>query len=162
LLDEPTSGLDPAGREAMLDLLGTLGTQHGKSLILCTHLLGDVERVCDTVLILHRGQLLRQGAVAEMCAARQDRYRLQVVGDTQAFREELQLEGVRVVEDNERGRWRVAVPPGWQTRAFFALAHNHGVIIHGLERDDESLEELFHRVLAEADHPGGPTHGPGA
>src|SRR4051812_5702916 len=52
LLDEPTSGLDPAGREAMLDLLGKLGREHQKSLILCTHLLGDVERVCTRVLIL--------------------------------------------------------------------------------------------------------------
>jgi ABC-2 type transport system ATP-binding protein len=151
LLDEPTSGLDPAGRDAMLDLLRTVGTQHGKSLILCTHLLGDVERVCDTVLILHRGRLLRQGAVSELCAARQDRYRLHVQGDPAAFREELALEGVRVLDYNERGRMRVATPPGWQTRAFFALANNHGVTIDGLARDDESLEELFHRVLAESD-----------
>src|SRR5213079_1971778 len=67
LLDEPTSGLDPSGREAMLALLHALGSEHGKSLILCTHLLGDVERVCDTVLILHGGRLLRQGVVAELC-----------------------------------------------------------------------------------------------
>jgi ABC-2 type transport system ATP-binding protein len=159
LLDEPTSGLDPAGREAMLDLLSALGREHGKSLILCTHLLGDVERVCDTVLILHHGRLLRQGNVSELCAARQDRYRLQVVGETEAFREELLLEGVSVVEDNKKGRWRVAVPPGWQTRGFFALAHNHGVTIQGLAGDDESLEELFHRVLAEADQSGEPSHG---
>jgi ABC-2 type transport system ATP-binding protein len=154
LLDEPTSGLDPAGRDSMLELLKSVGTEHGKSMILCTHLLGDVERVCDTVLILHKGQLLRQGSVAELCAARQDRYRLQVQGDWNAFREELVLEGVRIVEDNGKGRVRVVVPEGWPTRAFFALAHNHGVTIHGLSRDDESLEELFHRVLAEADRNG--------
>ncbi|MFM7148875.1 MAG: ABC transporter ATP-binding protein, partial [Gemmataceae bacterium] len=68
LLDEPTSGLDPAGRDAMLDLLRDLGTEYGKSLILCTHLLGDVERVCESVVILHRGRVLRQGAVQELCA----------------------------------------------------------------------------------------------
>src|SRR5262249_62085578 len=99
LLDEPTSGLDPAGRNAMLQLLQALGSEHGKSLILCTHLLGDVERVCDTVLILHKGRLLRQGTVSELCAARQDRYRLQIQGDPGAFREELLLEGVKIVED---------------------------------------------------------------
>src|SRR5436190_12052324 len=77
LLDEPTSGLDPAGRDAMLELLRTLGRDHSKSLLLCTHLLGDVERVCETVLILHRGRLLRQGGVVELCACRQDRYCLQ-------------------------------------------------------------------------------------
>jgi ABC-2 type transport system ATP-binding protein len=151
LLDEPTSGLDPAGRDAMLELLRALAREHAKSLILCTHLLGDVERVCETVLILHQGRLLRQGGVYELCAHRQDRYRLSVAGELQAFRHELALEGVRIVEDNGRGKWRVAAPAGFQTRTFFALASNHGAALQGLQRDDESLEELFHRVLNEAE-----------
>ncbi len=149
LLDEPTSGLDPTGRDAMLQLLLTLGKEHGKSILLSTHLLGDVERVCETVVILHHGRVLRQGGVRELCARRQDRYRLQVLGDTARFLDELRLEGVRVVDDNGRGDLRVAVPPDWITRAFFALADNHGVTLRGLQRDDEGLEELFHRVIAE-------------
>src|SRR5919108_3347605 len=80
LLDEPTSGLDPAGREAMLQLLLTLGREHGKSFLLSTHLLGDVERVCDSVVILHQGQMLLQGSVNELRTCRRDRYRLQVQG----------------------------------------------------------------------------------
>lgn len=43
----------------------------------------------------------------------------------------------------------VAVPEGWVTRAFFALADNHQVVLRGLQPDDEDLEELFHRSLAE-------------
>src|SRR5207245_3742661 len=125
LLDEPTSGLDPAGREAMLQLLLSLGREHGKSFLLSTHLLGDVERVCDRVVILHRGQVLLQGTVAELRTQRQDRYRLQIQGELAAFREELQLEGVRILEDNGRGELSVVVPRGWVTRAFFALADNH-------------------------------------
>ncbi len=149
LLDEPTSGLDPSGRDAMLRLLLTIAREHGKSFILSTHLLGDVERVCDTVVILHHGQVLRQGGVAELRTRRQDRYRLQIQGEPNAFLEELRLEGVRVVHDNGRGELRVAVPQGWVTRAFFALADNHGVLLRGLQPDDEDLEELFHRVLSE-------------
>ena len=149
LLDEPTSGLDPAGREAMLRLLMTLGREHGKSILLSTHLLGDVERVCDTVLILHQGRLLLQGGVAELCRRRQDRYRLQIQGDATAFREELCLEGAKILHDNGRGELRVAVPSGWVTRAFFTLADNHHVLLRGLEPDDEDLTELFQRVLAE-------------
>src|SRR5262245_13719650 len=80
LLDEPTSGLDPSGREAMLNLLLSLGTDYGKSMLLCTHLLGDVERVCETVVILNKGQVVRQGSVAELRTRRQDRYRLRVQG----------------------------------------------------------------------------------
>jgi ABC-2 type transport system ATP-binding protein len=149
LLDEPTIGLDPAGRESMLRLLLDLGREHGKSLILSTHLLGDVERVCETVVILHQGQVLRQGSVAELRTRRQDRYRLQIQGNAAAFVEELLLEGARIMDDNGRGDLRVAVPPGWVTRAFFALADNHGVLLRGLRRDDEELEELFHRVITE-------------
>lgn len=149
LLDEPTSGLDPSGRDAMLKLLLTLGREHGKSVLLSTHLLGDVERVCETVLILHQGQILRQGSVTALRTRRHDRYRLQIQGEATTFKEELRLEGVQVVADNGRGELRVLVPPTWVTRAFFALADNHGVVLRGLQRDDEELEELFHRVLAE-------------
>src|SRR5262249_14281951 len=140
LLDEPTSGLDPAGRDAMLRLLLTLGREHNKSVLLSTHLLGDVERVCDTVLILHEGRVLRQGGVKELCARRQDRYRLHVQGDLPVFRRELELEGVRVLQDNGAGELRVLVPAAWTTRAFFALADNHGVLLRGLQPDDENLE----------------------
>jgi ABC-2 type transport system ATP-binding protein len=149
LLDEPTSGLDPQGREAMLDLLAALGTEHGKSLLLSTHLLGDVERVCDRVVILHEGRILRQGPVAELRANRQDRYRLQLEGDVAAYQRGLQLEGASVIQDNGRGELRVAVPADWPTRSFFALADNHGVLLRGLQRDEEELEELFHRVIGE-------------
>jgi ABC-2 type transport system ATP-binding protein len=149
LLDEPTSGLDPAGREAMLRLLLSLGRDHGKSVLLCTHLLGDVERVCETVVILHDGQVLRQGSVAELRTTRQDRYRLQIQGEPNGFLHDLSLEGVKVLQDNGRGSLRLAVPNGWTVRAFFTLADNNGVVLRGVQRDDEDLEELFHRVLAE-------------
>ena len=149
LLDEPTSGLDPTGRETMLNLLLALGKEHGKSMILCTHLLGDVERVCETVVILNKGQIVKQGSVAELRTRRQDRYRLRIQGEIEAFVKDLRLEGVEILHDNGRGVLRVAAPAGWQTRTFFALADNNSVLLRGLERDDEELEELFHRVLAE-------------
>src|SRR3954470_8118233 len=60
LLDEPTSGLDPAARDAMLALLSSMAKEHGKSFLLCTHVLGDVERTCDTTVILHQGRVLCQ------------------------------------------------------------------------------------------------------
>ena len=150
LLDEPTSGLDPAGRETMLDLLLQLGQEHGKTILVSTHLLGDVAKVCQAVLILHHGQVLCHGPVSTLCRRRHDRYRLHIQGDPQAFLEELRLEGVQVLHDNGKGEIRVAVPPGWTTRAFFVLAENHGALVRGLEPDDEDLEELFHRVITES------------
>ena len=155
LLDEPTSGLDPAGRAAMLELLRRLGEEHGKAILLSTHLLGDVAQVCQAVLILHHGQVLCHGPVSTLCRRRHDRYRLHVQGDPQGFLEELRLEGVQLLHDNGKGEYRVAVPPGWTTRAFFVLADHHGVLVRGLQDDDEDLEELFHRVIAESATPPG-------
>ncbi len=155
LLDEPTSGLDPAGREAMLRLLLALGREHGKSILLSTHLLGDVERVCQNVLIIQGGRILRQGDLDGLRARRHDRYRLQLQGEPTAFLEELTLEGVQVVHNNGRGEIRVIVPSGWIARAFFILAEAHQVRIRGLLPDDEQLDELFLRVLQE-NQPGEP------
>jgi ABC-2 type transport system ATP-binding protein len=149
LLDEPTSGMDPAGREGMLDLLLRLGRDHGKAILLSTHLLGDIERVCDAVVILHEGRVRCQGPVRELCRRRQDHYRLQIQGNPDGFLEELRLEGVRLLHDNGRGELRVAVPAGWTTRAFFVLADHHNILVRGLQVDDEDLEELFHRVVGE-------------
>jgi ABC-2 type transport system ATP-binding protein len=87
--------------------------------------------------------------VATLRRRRGDRYRLQVEGDTTRFREELRLEGVAVVHDDGRGALSVSVPAGWLTRTFFALADNHGVLLRGLQPDDESLEELFQRSLSQ-------------
>jgi ABC-2 type transport system ATP-binding protein len=94
----------------------------------------------------------------ELCARRRDRYRLQVTGDATAFLEELELEGVRVVHNNGRGEIRVIVPDGWISRAFFALAEAHGVLIRGLVPDDEQLDELFLRVLQENESEEGSHH----
>jgi ABC-2 type transport system ATP-binding protein len=153
LLDEPTSGLDPAGRDAMLRLLFSLGRDHGKSFLLSTHLLGDVERICDRVVILHHGRILLEGTVASLRSHRQDRYCLQIEGNPQGFLRELALEGVQVLQDNGKGEFRVAVPEGFVTRAFFALAENTGAVLRAFYPDEETLEELFHRVLREGDAP---------
>ncbi len=147
LLDEPTSGLDPAGRDAMLDLLVSLARDHGKSLLLSTHLLGDVERVCDAVVILHQGRVLTHGKVDELCRKRSDRYRLNVEGGSSAFLDDLRSEGAEILEDNGKGELRVAVSPGWSTRGFFVLAEHNQVLIRGVEPDHEDLEELFHRWI---------------
>jgi ABC-2 type transport system ATP-binding protein len=70
LLDEPTNGLDPAGRDAMLGLIHRIGTEFGISLVVCSHLLGEVERICDSLVAIDGGKLLRADAVSSMTTAR--------------------------------------------------------------------------------------------
>jgi ABC-2 type transport system ATP-binding protein len=69
LLDEPTNGLDPAGREAMLTLIHRIGTEFGISLIVCSHLLGEVERICDSLVAIDAGKLLRAAQISAMTTA---------------------------------------------------------------------------------------------
>jgi ABC-2 type transport system ATP-binding protein len=59
LLDEPTNGLDPAGRDEMLDLVRRTGTEFGIAVILASHLLGEIERVCNYLVAIDNGKLLR-------------------------------------------------------------------------------------------------------
>ena len=63
-LDEPTNGLDPAGREDMLGLIRRIGTDFGISVLVASHLLGELERICDHVVIIDAGRLLRSSAIA--------------------------------------------------------------------------------------------------
>jgi ABC-2 type transport system ATP-binding protein len=65
ILDEPTSGLDPAGREEVLELLKGLKAE-GRTVFLSSHILPEVEQVCDRVIILDRGRLVRAGRLSEM------------------------------------------------------------------------------------------------
>jgi ABC-2 type transport system ATP-binding protein len=64
LLDEPTAGLDPAGREEMLLLIQRTGSEFGITIMLSSHLMGDVERTCDRVIVLDEGRLTEDGEVA--------------------------------------------------------------------------------------------------
>jgi ABC-2 type transport system ATP-binding protein len=63
LLDEPTNGLDPAGRDEMLDLVERTGTEFGISIVMASHLLGEIERVCEYLIAIDAGQLLQSAAV---------------------------------------------------------------------------------------------------
>ena len=90
LTSRPAASIRPAATPCCAFLL-TLGRDHGKSILLSTHLLGDVERVCETVLILHQGLVLLQGGVDAVRTRRQNRYRLQIEGEPATFREELRL-----------------------------------------------------------------------
>ena len=71
LLDEPTNGLDPAGRDDMLALVRRIGTDFGISVLVTSHLLGELERVCDAVVVLDGGRLLRASSTAAATAQRE-------------------------------------------------------------------------------------------
>jgi len=66
LLDEPTVGLDPAGRNSMLELIARIGTEFGISIVVASHLLGEIERICDHLVAIDGGRLLRADTITSM------------------------------------------------------------------------------------------------
>jgi ABC-2 type transport system ATP-binding protein len=66
LLDEPTLGLDPIGRQEFLELIRSLSREHGVTTMFSTHILSDIERLCERVAVLHRGKLIASGNLNEL------------------------------------------------------------------------------------------------
>lgn len=156
LLDEPTSGLDPQGRMSMLRLLEDLISETGKSVILCTHLLGDVERLCQQVVVLHRGTVLMSGSMAQLRQQTSGRYEVSWMADVEnprddTFVQSLQQAGAVVTERPSAQRVRVTVPDDWTTRKFFELAQQQQIVLNQVRAEEEDLEGLFLRVTRDGD-----------
>jgi ABC-2 type transport system ATP-binding protein len=95
LLDEPTNGLDPAGRAAMLELVARIGTEFGISVVVCTHLLGEIERICTSLVAIDAGKLLRSASLSSM-TQRRDLLTVEVDEDDDALAALLAERGVTV------------------------------------------------------------------
>ncbi len=148
LLDEPTNGLDPAGRLAMLELLEDLIAETNKSVILCTHLLGDVERLCPQIVVLDRGTVVRCGTMQELRADAGNRYEIGWDGPGERFLDVLRSAGAELARVAD-SRALAIVPAAWNTLQLFQIAAASGVTIKHLKPDEEDLERFFFRVTAD-------------
>jgi len=145
LLDEPTNGLDPQGREEMLALIRDVATRRGMSLILCSHLLHDVERVCDQVIVLNQGQIAQQGDMRELTGARRQVYDVRFKGDAAAVLTDLKDIGVDWREGDDGVR--LFLPEGQGPETVFRVAQQCGVQVRHLRPGAETLEDVFLRAL---------------
>lgn len=98
LLDEPTNGLDPAGRDAMLSLIERIGTEFGISVLVCSHLLGEVERICDALIAIEGGRLLRSAQLSDMTTVTEV-LSVEVSEGTEELAAELAAAGLQVRRD---------------------------------------------------------------
>ena len=94
LLDEPTNGLDPAGRNAMLELIARIGEEFGISIVVASHLLGEIERICDRLVAIEAGKLLRADTIDSFTRASQTLL-IEVEEGTAALQRELARRGLR-------------------------------------------------------------------
>jgi ABC-2 type transport system ATP-binding protein len=144
-LDEPTNGMDPNGRELMLTLIGELG-KAGIGVLLSSHLLPDVERLCDRVVIMGGGEVLSEGRIEEMNKPHPTLYRVDYGGDGAGFHRRLVERGVRVLEQVD-GYVQIELPEEGRQRLVLESARDCGVRVIGLKPKRSSLEETFLRAL---------------
>jgi len=145
LLDEPTNGLDPQGRDDMLDLVADVSTRRGLSLVLCSHLLPDVERVCSRVIVFNKGQVAARGTIAELTGPRRSMFDVRLKGDVPAFVAALRAQGGDS-HDSEKGL-RVSLGEGQGPDVVFRLAQKAGVQVRYLRPASETLEDVFLTAL---------------
>jgi len=145
LLDEPTNGLDPAGREDMLTLIADVADSKGMSLVLCSHLLRDVERVCRSVLVMDQGRVKASGSIAELTGPRRPVFDVRLKGDASAFLTDLKDQGCDWVEADDG--YRVFMADGHGPELLFRTARDCRLQLRHLRPGAESLEDVFLRAL---------------
>jgi ABC-2 type transport system ATP-binding protein len=147
LLDEPTNATDPQGRRLILDLMRDLARQ-GVSILLSSHLLPDVERVCERVVVLGRGQILAHGDLAEMKQPSAVRCTARVKGPVEAFAAGLRAASVDVLsQDGET--LEVRLPGENRHELVLRVAAETGVVLREMRPQRSSLEQVFLQAIAQ-------------
>ena len=146
-LDEPTNGLDPVGRIAMLDLILDVARQRGVAVILSSHLLPDVEHVCDKVILMNHGRVVRQGAIAEFTQVHVQRFAVRVKDGAAAFQERMTREGC-AAELAEDGKVIVRISENQNPSYFFQRARQWGFQVRDVVPVRQRLEDVFLEAVA--------------
>lgn len=145
-LDEPTSGMDPNGREEMLDLVRRIGATD-KTIIVSSHILQEVERVCEHAVIISDGKLVRDGKMGTLMAGEEGLQNITVRGDAKSL-----AAFVRALEplcqvvrraDEVAGQTSLSIRGCGDGRGIFRLAKEHGVQVRSYMPDRMSLEDVF-------------------
>jgi ABC-2 type transport system ATP-binding protein len=167
VLDEPTNGLDPAARRRMLKLITEMKTEQGMNVLVCSHLLRDIEQVCDEAVIL------KDGAIAHHCNLEEERrsnrhfVELEVTGDDGSLRTARPEIGADGGAEGH-GRWRIVLPPGVEVDALWGLVGRQNLLVRKLTHRRDTLEEIFLKAMGHLAHtpgeaqgvPQGPVQGP--
>jgi ABC-2 type transport system ATP-binding protein len=146
ILDEPTNGLDPAARVRMLKLVREMKEQHGMSVLLCSHLLRDVEEVCDEVVILKAGKIVHHANLEEERRANRRFVELEVSGEDRGFAAALREHGAEGVSEGG-GRWRIVLPPDVELDLLWRLIAREDLAVRRLTHRRDSLEEIFLKAV---------------
>ena len=146
MLDEPTNGLDPPARSRMLELIRDIRDRGETHILLSSHLLADVESVCDEVLILKQGRVAACCNLAEQRRANRSFVEVELTDAAPAFAQELAGLGCEVALVGDR-RLKLVMPAAVTARDLFEAAARHQTAIRWLDCKRDSLQDIFLRAM---------------
>jgi ABC-2 type transport system ATP-binding protein len=146
ILDEPTNGLDPPARLRMIRLIHEMidsGTMH---VVLCSHLLRDVEETCEEVIILKQGRIVHQSNLEEERKANKRFVEIETLGDEKGFGDALAELGCRCTVSG-KGRFKMELSPDFELKRIYRLAADRDLQLRRLSYRQDTLEEIFLKAM---------------
>jgi ABC-2 type transport system ATP-binding protein len=150
-LDEPTNGMDPLGREEMLNLIGKIGASN-KSILVSSHILQDMEQICQHVIIINKGKAIIQGTMAALLDQGEGRKRLKIRGTPDSilkFMEHLRHKHEVISTSEEYGEMTIVIINREGSGGILKLARDDGVQVRAYLPDRITLEDAFIRSVKE-------------
>jgi len=145
-LDEPTNGLDPPARQRMIRLIREMRDSGEVHILICSHLLRDVEETCEEVLILKDGQNVHYANLEEERRANRRFLELETVGEDDGFTAAMESLGCECAVSSSH-RMKVVVPEAFAVRDLYRLAAERSVQIRRLNFRRDSLEDIFLKAM---------------
>jgi ABC-2 type transport system ATP-binding protein len=146
ILDEPTNGLDPPARQRMLRLIREMKESGKMHLVLCSHLLRDVEETCQEVLILKDGKIVHHCDLESERQANKRFVEIETAGDAAGLTEELARMGCECSSGGS-GRFRMVLPEGFELREIYRLAAQRDLPLRRLSYRRDMLEAIFLKAM---------------
>jgi ABC-2 type transport system ATP-binding protein len=149
ILDEPTNGLDPPARQRMIRLVRDMRDSGHMHIVLCSHLLRDVEETCEDVLILKQGNIVHSANLEIERRANKRFVEIETAGDQTGLAEELAGIGCQCTAMGA-GRFRMALPEGFELREIYRLAAARDLQLRRLSYRRDTLEDIFMKAMEES------------
>lgn len=152
ILDEPTNGLDPPARQRMIRMIKEMKENSGMRIVLCSHLLRDVEETCEEVLILKQGRIVHYSNLEEERKANLRFVEIETHGDDTGFIESLEQLGCECAVAGDR-RLKLVMGESMEIRDIYRLASERSLQLRRLSYRRDSLEDIFLKAM-EVNHGG--------
>ena len=144
-LDEPTNGLDPEGRDEMLDLIRDISHGKGVNVIVSSHLMPDIERTCDSVVVMQSGKMVQQGSISELRATNSVQWSVDLREASARFQESMEANGARLMH-SIGAHYRFEFAAGGNVdygSLILKTAAASGAQVRGFEPATRTLEDIF-------------------